>query len=62
MIIMGDKIEVLSKESRATHKITVLSLTGDDKGKSRSITLSAPDITKEVIMDQVTETLLDGGN
>lgn len=59
---MGEKIEILNKESRATHKITVLSLTGEDKGKSRSITISAPEVTKEVIMDQVTETLLNGGN
>jgi len=54
-------MEVLTKKSKATHKILVLSLSGDDKGKSKSITICAPDKSKEEVMVWVVSKL-NGGN
>jgi hypothetical protein len=56
------KMELLSKTSKATHKILILSLCGEDKGKSKSVTISAPEASKEAVMEQVIKTILNGGN
>lgn len=54
-------MELVQRKTNATHKIVVLCKNGEHQGKSKSITVSAPEHTNEQIIEIIKKTLA-GGN
>jgi len=53
-------MELVTKKTNSTHKILVMSISGEDKGKSKSITISAPEYTKTQILEIIKEKITGG--
>lgn len=55
-------MEIIRKSKRGTHKILVVSLKGDEKGHSKSMTISAEGKDNEALLNFIAEKLSEGGN